>query len=138
MDEDNIAAEDQSKLHYIKGYSLFKTDKLDEAQQYFKYNLNEDDPYYFPALYYNAYINYVYEHYQLALDDFEKLSNEEGFSDLVPYYIAQIYFLQQRYDDVITYTEPWMDQVASKYQGDMARIMAESYYYEGDFSKALK
>lgn len=132
-----IPNENISDYYYYRGYSLFKTDQYKEAQLSFKYNLNEDDPFYHPALYYTAYIDYAYEHYQVALERFELLAEEEGFSELIPYYIAQIYFLQKRYKELIDYAEPWIAQVSTKRKGEMSRLLAEAFFYEENCEKSL-
>jgi TolA-binding protein len=127
-----------SDYYYYKGFSLFKEDRYDDALLSLSNNLQEGDPYYFPALYYTAYINYTNEHYQLALEQFQVLANEEGFSELVPYYVSQIFFLQERYLELIEYAEPWIDEVSTKRKGEMARLLAEAYYYEGNYEKSLE
>ena len=75
-----LPKENLPDYYYYKGYSLFKEDLYSDALLSFSKNLNEGDPYYYPALYYTAYINYTNEHYQLALERFQVLANEEGFS----------------------------------------------------------
>jgi len=126
-----------SDYYYYNGFSLFKEDLYEDALLSFSENLSEGDPYHFPALYYTAYINYTNKHYQLALEQFQVLANEEGFSELVPYYVSQIFFLQERYLELIEYAEPWIDEVSTKRKGEMARLLAEAFYYEGNYEKSL-
>lgn len=133
---DGLPDDYTSDYYYYKGYTLFKADKLKDAQLSFAYNLNENDPFYHPALYYTAYINYTNEHYEKALIGFQLLANVEGFSELVPYYVAQIFFLQKRYLELIEYAEPWIEKVSTKRKGEMSRLLAEAFYYEGNYQKA--
>lgn len=137
IDIKGLPKENLPDYYYYKGYALFKEDLYSDALLSFSKNLNEGDPYYYPALYYTAYINYTNEHYQLALERFQILANEEGFSELVPYYVSQIYFLQERYLELIEYAEPWMENVSTKRKGEMSRLLAEAYYYEGNYEKSL-
>ncbi len=135
---DRLAKEYVSDFYYYKAFSLFKTDEYKEAQLNFSKNLSTDDPYYHPALYYTAYIDYTNEHYQSALEGFQLLANEEGFSELVPYYVAQIYFLQERYKELIEYAEPWISKVSTKRKREMSRLLAEAYFHEENYEKSLE
>ena len=56
-----------------------------------------------PGLYYYSHIAYMDKSYQTALDGFLKLQTNESFSSGVPYYIAQIYYLQWKYVEVTKY-----------------------------------
>ena len=132
LDKNNI-----SKYYYYFGYSNFMEDDYAKAKTLLSHNLEINDPFYHPAIYYLAYIDYIYEDYNSALEGFEKLKNTEGFSALVPFYIAQIYFLQGRYQELIEIAEPWFENASSKHKYEMARLLGESYYYEEQYEKAL-
>ena len=135
---DRLPTENVPDFYYYKAFSLFKTEQYKDAQLNFNKNLNPDDPYYHPAVYYTAYIDYTNEHYQSALEGFQLLSNEEGFSELVPYYVAQIYFLQERYKELIEYAEPWISKVSTKRKREMSRLLAEAYFHEENYEKSLE
>jgi tetratricopeptide (TPR) repeat protein len=124
--------------YYYKAFSLFKTGEYEKAKLNFAKNLTTDNPYYHPAVYYTAYIDYSYENYQSALEGFQLIADEDGFSELVPYYVAQIFFIQKRYKELIEYAEPWISKVSTKRKGEMSRLLAEAYYHEENYSKALE
>lgn len=137
IDLKGIPENDLSDYYYYKGFSLFKTDNYKEAQLSFSHNLIETDPFYYPALYYTAFIDYSEKHYEIALERFLLLEDQEGFSELIPYYISQIYFLQKRYKDLIDYAEPWMEKVETNRKSEMSRLLAEAYYYEANYQKSV-
>ena len=126
-----------SDYYYFAGYSHFMEDNIDDAKSLFQHNNHPADTYYHPALYYLAYIDYLNENYQIALNGFEKLKTVDGFSELVPYYIAQIYFLQGRYKELIEQAEPWFESTSSKNKYEMARLIGESYFHEKRYEEAL-
>jgi TolA-binding protein len=132
-----LESENVSDYYYYYGYSNFMVDDYEQAQSLLSYNLNTNDPFYHPATYYLAYIDYLNEDYESALIGFEKLKTIDGFSALVPYYIAQIYFLQGRYQELISLAEPWFKSASSKHKYEMARLIGESYFHEKQFDLAL-
>ena len=126
-----------SEYYYYYGYSNFMDENYTKAKIQLTNNLEPNDPFYQPATYYLAYIDYLYEDYDAALNGFEKLKNADGFSALTPYYIAQIYFLQGRYQELIDLAEPWFENASTKHKYEMARLLGESYFHEGQFENAL-
>jgi TolA-binding protein len=132
-----LESKNVSSYYYYFGYSSFMVDDYAEAKSMFTHNLNDNDPFYHPATYYLAYIDYLNEDYISALKGFNKLKSTDGFSALVPYYIAQIYFLQGRYQELIEVAEPWFESASSKHKYEMARLLGESYFKEQQFENAL-
>ena len=59
-----------------------------------------------PATYYTAHINYEKGNHETALIGFKKLENDENFGKVVPSYIAEILFLQGKYDELNAYVGP--------------------------------
>ena len=134
---DQLEQNYHSEYYYFTGYSNFMGDNISEAKSLFQHNNLPADPYYHPAMYYLTYIEYLNENYQEALNGFEKLKDIDGFSELVPYYIAQIYFLQGRYKELIEQAEPWFEKASSKHKYEMARLLGESYFHEKQYVEAL-
>src|SRR5690606_19147040 len=53
-----------------------------------------------------------------------------------PYYITALYYLDNRYDDVLDYALPIMERTAQAHETDMYRIIAATYFAKNDFDKA--
>ncbi len=124
--------------YYFKlGYSYFQAGDFEKAKTAF-FEIKDVDTKYAPASkYYYAHIAYSAKNYETALQDFQKLANDESFSPVVPYYIAQILFLQGKYDEVIKYAPPLLDSANTKRAPEIARLIGESYYKKGDYKKSL-
>jgi len=90
-----------------------------------------------PALYYYSHIAYEEGNYETAMDGFLRLINDETFSPIAPYYIAQIYYLQNKYTDVIQFAPSLMETVSEKRSSEMAKIIGESYFYLDRYADAL-
>ncbi|MEO5571983.1 MAG: tetratricopeptide repeat protein, partial [Bacteroidia bacterium] len=76
--------------------------------------------------------------YETALANFEKLKDSESFGAMVPYYIVQIYYEQAKYDELIKYAIPLLENAKLANATDIKRLIAESYYKKGNYEEALK
>ncbi|MBX7093227.1 MAG: tetratricopeptide repeat protein [Flavobacteriales bacterium] len=124
----HLNEKEKAEYHYKKGYSYFQLKENKAAANEFVLIKESENDYREPALYYYSHIAYQDKIYQVALEGFEKLKSSETFRALVPYYIAQIYYLQGRYDDVITYVPPILDTCKGKQKPELAHLVGDSYY----------
>jgi tetratricopeptide (TPR) repeat protein len=132
-----ISQEELAEYYFKLGYSYFETEKLEEAAKNFFEIKDVDTRYTTPAQYYYSHISYNKRNYETALSGFLKLTKDATFGPIVPYYIAQIYFLQGRYDEVIAYAPPLLDTANVKRAPEITRIIGESYYNNQDFENAI-
>ena len=63
--------------------------------------------------------------------DFRKIDQDPLFSQIAPYYICQILYVQKKYDEVIEYAPSLMDTVSERV-GEIAKIIGESYFMLGN------
>ena len=123
--------------YYFKyGYSLFSIENYDDANYYFYKIKNSDSKYRSFSIYYYAHISYLQELYELSLQDFKLLQSDKVFGSIVPYYISQIYFVMQDYQNLINYAVPYLDKVIPSRIDELNRFIAESYYQLSDFINA--
>ncbi len=132
-----LTTEELAEFYFKRGYSYFSTDKYGPAKKDFYEIKDVDNKYAASAKYYYAHILYNEKNYESALKDFLKLQYNETFKPVVPFYIAQLYYLQGKYDDVIVYAPALLDSVSSKRAPEIARIIGESYYHTGRFKEAI-
>jgi tetratricopeptide (TPR) repeat protein len=137
IDERDIKKEDLAEFHFKKGYCYFDAKKNDEAKVYFDKALNESGDYRLRAIYYLGNIAYQEEQYQSSLDYFMQLRDEPEYAETIPLYIAQIYFYQQNYSDIIKIVPPLLTKVSSKNQDELNRILGLSYYALGQYDKSI-
>ncbi len=129
--------DDQVKLHYQTGYSYFAMEKYDEAATEFFGIKEAISMYATPARYYWAHIHYLKENYQTALTEFEKLKDNPDFAKVIPFYVSQIYYKQEKYAEVVNYTVPLIEKVDPKEQPELAKIIGDSYFHLQQFEKAV-
>ncbi len=141
IDPLSLKADDRLAFYYKRGHSRFEQDMIAEAKTDFYEVKQSESEYQKPALYYYSHIAYEENNHQTALDGFLELNQDESFAPLVPYYIAQIYYKQGRYDDVLKYAQPMLDSGnvdATKRIPEIARLIGDSYYRKENYEQALK
>lgn len=125
------------EYHYKKGYASFQYKDMKSAAASFTEIKDKENDYREPALYYYSHIAYSDKNYQVALEGFEQLKSSESFSTLVPYYIAQIYYLQGKYEEVTTYVPPVLDTTKGKQKTELAHLVGDAYYRLNQFDIAV-
>ena len=133
-----LSAKDQIEYNYRKGYCLFNSDQKNEAKKYFFEVRNVESDFKSQATYYYAHIAYEEGHLQTALTDFVKLKDDQYYSAIVPFYIIQIYYLQQDYNQILALAPELYEKSGEKRKPEIKRILAEAYYYRNDYTEALK
>ncbi len=133
----DLTTEELAEFYFKRGYCYFEGNKYPEAKKDFNEIKDVDNKYAAAAKYYNAHISYSEKNYETALTDFLKLQKNETFGSIVPYYIAQIYYLQNKYEQVIAYAPPLLDSTEAKLVPQIARIIGESYYRTSRYKEAI-
>ena len=137
VDVHKLNSDQLAEYHFESGYCYFMDKNFEKARLNFYEIKDIDTKYTSPALYYYSHIAYEQKNYETALEGFLRLRDDETFASIVPYYIAQIYFLQKKYDKVVEYAPPLLDSVVEKRVAEMSRIIGESYYRLGKFKESL-
>ncbi|TAL58616.1 MAG: tetratricopeptide repeat protein [Bacteroidetes bacterium] len=132
----DLSNEELSEFYFKRGYSYFEEDSIEKAKKDFFEIKDIDNKYAAPSTYYFGHISYLEKNYQTALQHFNKLKRNENFGPIVPYCIAQIYYLQQKYDSAIAMAAPLLDST-SKRVTELTKIIGESYYRTGRYKESL-
>lgn len=127
-----------TEYKFRKGYAYFSLNDYKKAQLLFSEVKNKRSPFMDDATYYFAYIAYLNLDYHLALLNFEKLKTSKKYQDSYPYYITAVYFLDKRYDDVISYAVPVINTTHQQHETEMLRIIGASYFAKADYPNAVK
>lgn len=133
----DVEDEDKEEYYFKSGYSNFQEKNYVEARSAFHEVKDGVTQYAAPGLYYYSHIAYMDKSYQTALDGFLKLQTNESFSSVVPYYIAQIYYLQGKYKEVTEYAPTILDSANVVNQNDMNHLIGDAYYRTGKFDEAV-
>lgn len=137
--EHKLKGQEEIAYKYKRAYSYFYVNNYTKAKPGFFEIKDLDSEYKDAATYYYSHIAYEEANYQTALDGFSILTNSPSFEPITPYYIAQIYFLQEKHDLVLEFAPPLIDgdQVSVERVPEIARIVGESYFVKDQFDEAL-
>jgi TolA-binding protein len=134
----NYLSNEEIPEYYFKlGYSYFSVKDYTNAAKNFHNILNVESKYQTAAIFYYAHVSYESNNLNTALEYFGKLRDSESFGPVVPYYIVQIYYEQQKYDEVISYAKSLEGRSDYKNPAEINRYVAESYYKKGRYEEAL-
>jgi tetratricopeptide (TPR) repeat protein len=137
VDEYDLEASEKIEYRFKYGYSLFDSKELTKAKVHFHEVIQTENEYSIPGHYYYAHIAYTENNYQTALQSFEKISNDAMFESIVPYYIAQIYYKQEKYDQLISYAPPYLDKVSNNRKGEFAKLIGDAHYFKKEYKAAI-
>ena len=137
VDRYKLTTNELSEYHFKKGYAYYKRNDYESARVEF-YEIQEvESPYNAPAVYYYSHIHYEDQHYETALMGFRKIDDDPLFSEIAPYYISQILFMQKKYDEVIEYAPALLDSVSERRLGEIAKITGESHFMLKQYKEAI-
>ncbi|WP_111446250.1 tetratricopeptide repeat protein [Breznakibacter xylanolyticus] len=122
---------------FKSGYCLFMQEDYDRSLNYFLKVKDANTQWKTPTLYYYSHIMYMKGKYDTALQGFRQLEKEPAFSKIVPFYIAQIYYLQKDYDKAISYAEPLIATATGDRKTDMNRIVGSAYFAKKNYAQAI-
>lgn len=138
VEREGLSASDQVKCGYMAGYSYLMTDEPDLALNEFVMIKDKNHILAKPSLYYYSHIKYLKADYDEALEGFRQLEGDPNFSKVIPMYVSQIYYKQEKYGEVINYIVPIINDVEESYKPELAKIIGDSYFHIRRFSDAIQ
>ena len=127
----------QSELTFKKGYSLFVRKHFKESLSYFVSLTETTDRYYYPSNYYTGLNYYFLKDYESSIKNFNRVEKSKTYKDHIPYYLAQIYFTEGRYQETIDYIKPRLKDKSIKKQKDLEHLLGKSYFELEDYKNSL-
>ena len=137
VDKFKLSKEELAEYYFKKGYSHFQEEEYKEAGASFIEIKETESEYQAPSLYYYSHIAYHDKNYQTALEGFSRIKDKKGFNTIVPYYIVQIYYLQNRHDKVLEYGPALLDSIKPQKADEISGIIGDSYYQKQKYDEAV-
>ncbi len=128
----------QSEGHFKWGYSHFNQKQLDDALTQFNFVKNQSNPWSPAANYYAGFIEYSKGLYDEALTDLRRAEVQASYAPIVPYLIANVYYKQKRYDELLAYAGSIAKRSGVQNMKEISMLAAEAHYYKGDYAKAAE
>ena len=137
-DASSLSNDEAQQMQFNMGYAYFQSGELDTAMPLFHGLMMNEGKYKDQARYYYAHIQYVKQRYNEALDNFRLLRTHKDFAKVVPSYIMQIDYLKGDYESVIADGPDYIRQADKKRKSEMAQIVADAYFQQKNYDKALE
>ena len=137
VDISSLSEEETAEYYFKLGYAYFMHRDYDKAKLAFYEIKDIKSDYTAPAIYYYAHIAYMEKNYQTALKEFRRLTTDENFSSIVPYYIVQILYLQKKYDEILSYAPDILTHATPTRAAEITRYVGDAWFQKGEYEKAL-
>lgn len=136
---ENLSNKEIATLKFHQGYSYFTLQQFAKAKPLFNtIRSMKDDPNYLDANYYYGFIAFRDRQYTEALQSFKIVENEKDYATVVPYYIAQIYYIQGKKEEALAYAENKIKTGKSQYYDlEMKQMIGHAYFERKEYAKAL-
>lgn len=137
---ENLSNREIADMKFHLGYSYFNLQNFAQAKPLFNsIRTIKDDPNYMDANYYYGFLAFKDGQYNEALQSFKIVENEKNYGTVVPYYIAQIYYIQGKKDEAITYIQQKLQSGSSSqyYDLELKQLIGHAYFEKKEYAKAL-
>jgi len=137
---ENLSNREIADMKFHQGYSYFALQRFAEAKPLFNsIRTIKDDPNYMDANYYYGFLAFRDAQYGDALQAFKIVENEKSYGTVVPYYIAQIYYIQGKKDEAITYIQNKLQTGSNSqyYDLELKQLIGHAYFEQKEYAKAL-
>ena len=133
-----LSKEQLAEVRFKQGYANFRKEEYAKAKAFFRdVSRDKTSEYYAQTNYYLG-LCYFYEgNYAQAVNNFNIVQNDKKYSRDVPYYIAQIYFAQRQWDELISYVEPKIYDTRIRNRKELNQLLGQAYFEKGDYASAL-
>ncbi len=131
-----LTSEQQAEAHFSYGYALFSQKKLEEALEQFNFVKTAKNSYAPAASYYAGFVEYSKGSYEDAIVDLKRAEANASYASIVPYLIANTYYRQHKYDELIKYAESIKTRTDVANAKEFSMLVAEAYFFKGDYKLA--
>jgi len=134
----NLSNREIADMQFHEGYSYFVQQQFAKAKPLFNsIRQVKDDPNYIDANYYYGFLAFRDKNYNEALQSFKIVENEKNYQTIVPYYIAQIYYIQGKKEEAIAYAGQKLKKGVNYYDVEMNQLLGHAHFERGEFTEAL-
>ena len=133
----NLNNREVADMKFHQGYSYFTMQRFADARPLLDaIRQVTDDPNYIDANYYYGFIAFRDRNYGEALESFKVVENEPQYESIVPFYIAQIYYVQGRKEEAIAYAENKIQKGQTQYYDlELKQLLGHAYFEKKDWAK---
>ncbi len=134
---EQLSESEYSEYKFKQGYSYFVRKAFEDAIAAFASIRNRRNKYYYPSNYYYGLSHYFLEHYDEAISSFRRVEGSKAYKAHVPYYTATILSKQKKWDELLLYLEPRIEEEYIKNKKELHQLLGQAYFENKQYKKAL-
>lgn len=133
-----LSSEALARIKFHQGYAFFVLGKYQDAEPLFNaIRQIPSDANYQHANYYYGFIRFNKKDYDGALSPFQVIEHDIYYKTIVPYYIANIYYLQNERQTALEYALRAWNKKNQYYADALTQLIGHIYFEEKEYTKAL-
>lgn len=133
-----LGRDQQPEYQFYRGYAYLMMGEYQKSLTFFSTLRQKETPYTLASRYYYAFALYKLGDYSKALPEFLAIEHTAQYSDIVPYYIIQIYYSQGKLEEVEQRAAYVMEaNPGNPNNGEVERILGELQYQRGAYARAI-
>lgn len=135
----NLSNREIADMKFHLGYGYFTQQRFAQAKPLFNtIRVMKDDPNYHDANYYYGFLAFRDRQYGEALSAFRIVENHKAYSSVVPFYIAQIYYIQGKKEESIAYIQNKLKSGNTQYYDlELKQLIGHAHFERKEYSMAL-
>jgi len=138
IDQRDLDLLEKEELLFNTGFASFQEEQYEKAKlSFYELKNNENSEYQPASAYYYGYISYTEENYETALKSLKSAQSDPDFENVIPYYIAQIYHFQEKYDELIEYGPSLMEKDDVMRKNELSLLIGNAYFQKENYAEAL-
>src|SRR5260221_1537976 len=137
---ENLSNREIADMKFHQGYSYFNLQRFAQAKTLLNsIRTLKDDPNYIDANYYYGFLAFRDGQYNEALQSFKIVENEKNYATVVPYYIAQIYYIQGKKDEAVAYVQNKLKSGTNTqyYDLELKQLIGHAHFERHEYAMAL-
>jgi TolA-binding protein len=135
----NLSNREIADMKFHQGYGYFTQQRFAQAKPLFNtIRVMKDDPNYLDANYYYGFLAFRDRQYGEALECFKIVEHHKSYSSVVPYYIAQVYYIQGKKDESIAYIQNKLKTGNTQfYDLELKQLIGHAHFERKEYAMAL-
>lgn len=135
----NLSNREIADAKFHQGYSYFTMQQFAKAKPLFNtIRQIKTDSNYLDANYYYGFIAFRDRNYDEALNSFKIVEKAPAYESIVPFYIAQIYYVQGKQDEALAYAETKLKGGKTQYYDvELKKLLGHGFFVQKQYAKAV-
>jgi TolA-binding protein len=134
----NLSNREIADMKFHQAYGFFVMQQFDKAKPLFNaIRQLPNDPNYVDANYYYGFISFNEKNYPQALESFQVAEKLPEYQNVVPFYVAEIYYFNGEKDKALDYGEKAIRRTGNFYDLQLNQLVGHIWFEKREFAKAL-